>query len=124
MKPSTIQERFARRLSSTKNGTTNWPTINAMATQRQFPWSRTTYHGISSLRFAYQIRKYCENAIYAQKMTNANSSLPRSCRCSWVIVLRNQPAACRITTVNVSAASEPTIEPAQKYTPYIVEYQR
>ena len=50
-------------------------------------WKNT----VSSGMLAYQIRKNCENEMYAQKTLNPNSSLPRSWKCSVVIALPLAP---------------------------------
>jgi hypothetical protein len=52
-------------------------------------WKKT----VSSGMLAYQIKKNCENEMYAQKTLNPKSSLPRSWKCSVVIALPLTPAA-------------------------------
>ena len=42
---------------------------------------RRRYHGISSGRLPTQMSRNCENDMYAQKMTKANSRLPKPRRC-------------------------------------------
>src|SRR5690348_12723989 len=68
----------------------------------------------------YQIRKYCENAIYAQNTVNPNINFATSWRCSIVMVCLKYPAERRTNTIRTHVVSEPRIPPTQKYTPKMV----
>src|SRR5438874_5524270 len=70
--------------------------------------------------FPYQIRKYWQNAMYAQNTVNPNISFPASCRCSRVIVFRRWPAERRASTSNTAVERLPRMPPVQKYTPKMV----
>ena len=54
------------------------------ATQPQPPFQRLMYQMISCGRLPDQVISNCEKFRYAQSMTSASSSLPRSCRCFFV----------------------------------------
>src|SRR6516162_1313960 len=95
------------------NGTAKCPKQRAHETVFHVPARRVIYHRVSSGRFAHQIRKYCEKAMYAQKTTKAKSSLPRSCRCSMVTACPSRPERRRDRVTRIRAASEPTREQAQ-----------
>jgi len=92
MTTSALAFRFACADISTTNGSANCPIgtatlIGHHAAGCSAPVKRFMNQIVSSGMLAYQIRKYCENAMYAQKTQNANSSLPKSCRRS----RENQP---------------------------------
>jgi hypothetical protein len=55
-----------------------WPKSSDALTQAHVPSNRCRYQTVSSGMFAYQISRYCENAMYAQKTVSANIHLPRS----------------------------------------------
>src|SRR5262249_22775093 len=85
---------------------------------------RAWYQMVSSGRFAYQMRRNCEKAMYDQKHMNANRNLPTSCRCSAVMTVSSSRARSIAGTSTDISAMKPMNEPAKKYTPNIVEYQR
>src|SRR5271166_5293913 len=114
MNPSQNGSRRTSRDNRITNGTRKWPKTSPQLRTFHSPVRRVIYHCVSSGRFAYQIKKYCEKAIYAQKTTKANSSFPRSWRCSTVIVCRSKPKRRKLKTVKIIAASELKSEPVQK----------
>jgi hypothetical protein len=71
-------KRLACRESRTKKGVKKCPSTSPMPTQPQPPCCRWWKKSVSSGMLAYQMRKYCENEMYAQKTVKAKSSLPRS----------------------------------------------
>src|SRR5574337_427989 len=106
-----------------KNGMTKWPTANSTDTPSQVPSMRARNHTVSSGRFAYQIRKNWEKAMYAQKQVKPNKSLPVSCRCSRVTTAPSRPVPLHPAAASASNARKDTKEPEKKYTPKMVEYQ-
>lgn len=75
---SDAPKRLAWRERSRKKGTKKCPNTIVMPSQPQPPFCRWWKKSVSSGMFAYQMRKYCENEMYAQNTVNAKSSLPRS----------------------------------------------
>ena len=63
-----------------------------MNSANQAPLPRRTKYDVSSGMSVYQISMYWLNQMYAQKTLNANSSLPRSCRCESFRTPRSGPA--------------------------------
>ena len=61
-----------------RKGSTKWSRTSAAPTQPQPPCRRRRYHGISSGRLPDQMIRYCEKETYAQNITNASISFPRS----------------------------------------------
>src|SRR6266540_3921263 len=71
---------------------------------------------------AYQIRKNCENEMYAQNTVKPNESLPRSWSCSVLIALPNSPLLRIRAVTTMSEAWMHTAAPAKIHTPKMVEY--
>src|SRR5688572_17022962 len=80
-------------------------------------------YGISSTRFAAYTSMYCEKLKYAQSMTKASDSLPRSWK--WLGLSRLAIGAClaRDVLATIVNASADNPWPPMKMNPNSVEYQ-
>src|SRR3972149_11919108 len=109
--------------SRTTNGTAQLRRKLSRKTGPQNPLTRSMKYEVSSGIFAYQISMYWQNQMYIQNVLKANSSLPRSCKCSWVRMPRNGPSRSSQMASMVIIARPPKIRPAKGYKPQIVLYQ-
>ena len=77
-KASVLRFRFTCLERSPKNGMAKWQTRSVHDTMPQPPAKRSLNQCVSSGMSPYQISMNWENAMYDQKITNANMILPRS----------------------------------------------
>jgi hypothetical protein len=108
-------------MSSRKNGSANCSTTSAYPTACQ-PWlTRRTYQGASSVVLPDQMIRNCEKLVYAQNITVANISVPRSAkrfgRAKW------WKGSCFLSSESIAIANASVLMPCPTMitTLYIVE---
>ena len=89
----------------------------------QIPCSRSMNQNVSSGMFAFQIRKYWENVMYAQNTVNANAKVETSCNCLVLNIPLRGPLATRYAHVRIMTAVAALIALANIQTPNMVENQ-
>src|SRR5260370_38153791 len=84
---------------------------------------RFMYQGISFGRLPAHINRNCEKLKYAQSITKANSSVPRSRRCFEVITSESGGRDEISKTIAIKKETPEMPWPPRNRTPYMVENQ-
>src|SRR5687767_4866355 len=72
--------------------------------------------------FAYQMRRNCENAVYAHNITNASMRLPRSRRCEGLTISDIARVRTSCVSRNVTYVNAESPHPMVKLMPNMLEY--